>query len=69
MDDDKQNILARYASLGTQMLVGVGLAAYGGKWIDKKTGNIIPIFIWLLPLLVILTMIVKLIKDTTPKHD
>ncbi len=69
MEDDKPNILAKYGSLGTQMLVGVGLGAYGGMWIDKKTGITIPIFIWLLPLLVIIAMIVKLIKDTTPKHE
>lgn len=69
MDDNKQNILAKYGSLGTQMLVGVGLATYGGMWIDKKIDIKIPIFIWLLPMLVIVVMIVKLIKDTTPKHD
>lgn len=69
MEDNKQNILATYGSLGMQMLVGVGLAAYGGMWIDKKIGIAIPIFIWLFPLLVIVVMIVKLIKDTTPKHD
>jgi hypothetical protein len=69
MDDDKQNILAKYGSLGTQMLVALGLAAYSGMWIDRKIAITIPIFIWLLPLLVIVVMIVKLIKDTTPKHD
>ena len=69
MEEDKQHILAKYGSLGTQMLVGVGLAAYGGMWIDKKIGITIHIFIWLLPLLVIAVIIVQLIKDTTPKHD
>ena len=69
MEEDKQHILAKYGSLGTQMLVGVGLAAYGGMWIDKKIGITTHIFIWLLPLLVIAVIIVQLIKDTTPKHD
>lgn len=69
MDDDKKNILAKYGSLGTQMLVGVGLAAYVGMWIDKKIAITTPIFIWLSPLSVIIVIIVQLIKDTTPKHD
>ena len=57
----------QYASLATQLLVAFAFAAFGGKWLDLKFFSQTPIFIWILPLLVGIGMIVKVIKDTDNK--
>jgi hypothetical protein len=43
------------------------LTVYLGKWIDKWTRLGIPVFIWALPLLLIIGMIIKAIRDTSKK--
>jgi uncharacterized membrane protein len=62
---DNKNTLAQYGSLGMQLVVGLTLCVYGGLWLDKKIAIKTPIFIWLLPLILIISMIVKVIKETT----
>ena len=57
----------QYASVATQFLVAFAFAAFGGKWLDLKFFSQTPIFIWILPLLVGIGMIVKVIKDTDRK--
>ena len=69
---DKQSnnkILLRYAGLGTQILVSLGLAVFIGLKLDAWIRTPFPVLVWLLPLLVILGMIIKTIKDTSKKHD
>ena len=64
---NNNKLLYRYAGLATQFLVSIGLAVFLGlkadKWLRIKT----PIFIWVLPLLVIGVMIWQIIKDTSKK--
>jgi hypothetical protein len=62
-----QNSLLKYASVATQFFVAFAFAAFGGKWLDLKFFSRTPIFIWILPLLVGIGMIVKVIKDTDSK--
>jgi hypothetical protein len=57
----------QYASLATQLLVSFAFAAFGGKWLDLKFFSQTPIFIWILPLLVGIGLIIKVIKDTDRK--
>jgi len=57
----------QYASLATQLLVSFAFAAFGGKWLDLKFFSQTPIFIWILPLLVGIGLIIKVIKDTDSK--
>ena len=57
----------QYASLATQLLVSFAFAAFGGKWLDLKFFSRKPIFIWILPLLVGIGLIIKVIKDTDNK--
>jgi hypothetical protein len=47
--------------------VAFAFAAFGGKWLDLKFFSRTPVFIWILPLLVGIGMIVKVIKDTDSK--
>jgi hypothetical protein len=61
------NLLWKYASLGTQLFVALGLAVYGGLKIDEKLAFKTPLSVWVLPLLIIGVIIFKVIKDTAPK--
>ena len=68
---DKQSnnrILLRYAGMGMQILVSLGLAVFIGLKVDEWIGAPFPVLVWLLPLLVIIGMIIKTIKDTSKKQ-
>ena len=59
--------LLRYAGLGGQILVALGLAVFVGLKLDKWMHLPFPLLVWLLPLVVVSMMIVKLIKETSKK--
>lgn len=69
MKKQKSNkaLLLSYAGLAFQLLAGIGLATYAGWWLDKWIKSGFPLFIWLLPLIVIIGMIIKAVKDTSKK--
>ncbi|MEO7523799.1 MAG: hypothetical protein ABIT58_06875 [Ferruginibacter sp.] len=60
-------LLWKYAGLATQFLVGIGLSIYAGMKIDKWLKINMPVAVWVLPLLVIVAVIIKIIKDTARK--
>ncbi|HVX27824.1 MAG TPA: AtpZ/AtpI family protein [Parafilimonas sp.] len=62
-----KNLLIQYASLGAQILAGLIVAVAIGYWLDEKIKFSFPVFIWLLPLLVIIAMILKAVRDTSKK--
>ena len=62
------NDLLRYAGLGGQILVAIGLAVFVGLKADGWLHTPIPLLVWLLPLVVVSMMIYKLIKDTSKKN-
>jgi len=67
--ENKNRDLYRYASLGTQLLVEIGLAVFMGLKLDGwlKTS---PLFSCILPLLVLFGIFYKLVKETRkPKDD
>jgi uncharacterized membrane protein YjgN (DUF898 family) len=55
----------RYASLGTQLFVALGLAVFGGIKADAWLKTTFPLLVWILPLLIIVILIYKLIKETS----
>jgi hypothetical protein len=59
--------LLRYAGLATQIFVGLGLAVFLGLRLDKWLHISFPVLVWVLPLLVIVSLIYKMIKDTSRK--
>jgi uncharacterized integral membrane protein len=63
-----KNLLIQYAALGTQLLAGLIIAVFAGRWVDKKANFTFPVFIWLFPLIVIVGMILKAVKDTSKKE-
>ena len=67
MPENNPKPFLQYASLATQLLVSFAFAAFGGKWLDLKFFSRTPIFIWILPLLVGIGLIIKVIKDTDSK--
>lgn len=59
------NELMRYAGLTSQILVSLAIAVFIGYKLDKWVHMPIPLLLWLLPLLVLVMMIYKLIKETS----
>lgn len=57
----------RYAGLGAQILVSLGLAVFAGYHADRWLDISFPLMVWLLPLAVVSVMIYKLIKETSKK--
>ncbi|MBL7723280.1 MAG: AtpZ/AtpI family protein [Chitinophagaceae bacterium] len=61
--------LLRYASLGTQILVAIGLAVFAGIKIDKWL-HTFPLLACVLPLLVLSAIFYKVFRETSrPKKD
>ncbi len=65
--DDGKRLLLQYAGFATQLVVALGAGVFAGYWIDKKILISIPVFTWLLPLLILLIMFWKVMKDTSKK--
>lgn len=65
--EDSSRFLLKYASLGTQLLVSLGLAVFVGLKADKWLQLPFPLLGWLLPLLVLVIILYKIVKDTSPK--
>ncbi len=55
----------RYAGLGAQIFVSLGIALLAGYKVDKWTHLRLPVFIWLLPFLVLCLLIYNLIRETS----
>ena len=64
-----KNLLIQYAAIGTQLLAGLIITVFAGKWIDAKLHFSFPVLIWLLPLIFIIGMLLKAVKDTSKKKD
>jgi hypothetical protein len=60
--------LMRYAGLGAQIFVSLGLAVFAGYKGDQWLKLSFPLLVWLLPLLVLTMMIFKLIRETSKKE-
>ena len=57
----------KFAGLASQWAVALTLLIFLGKFIDQKTGRVAPLFLWVLPSLVIIFSLFKIIRDTQPK--
>lgn len=63
---DNSNNWMRYASLGSQITVGLLLLLFLGKKADSYL-HLNPTFIWIFPALFILFSLVQIIKETNPR--
>ena len=59
--------LWQYAGIGGQLLVSLGAGVFLGLKADAWLACKIPLLIWILPLLILIAMIARLIKDTSKK--
>jgi len=67
MNNNGNKELLKYAGLATQFLVGIGLFVYIGLLLDRWMKFDLPLAVWILPLLLIIGVIIKIIKDTAQK--
>lgn len=63
------NVMFRYAGLGMQIAVSLGIAVFAGYHADRWLNIGIPLFILILPFAVLIIMIFKLIKETSKKKN
>lgn len=66
---DNRRELLRYTGLSAEVCASVGLSVFLGIKADKWLHVSFPILTWLLPLLVIVVLIIKLVKETTKRKD
>lgn len=66
-DTGKDRLLLKYLGLATQLMVGLALAVFAGLKLDQWLRFTTPLLVWILPLLVLVTMIWQIIKDTSKK--
>ncbi|WP_018627951.1 AtpZ/AtpI family protein [Niabella aurantiaca] len=66
MNKQSPNSWFKYLGLTAQLLVMICLAVYAALWLDKKLG-VAPLFLILLPLLVLGTTFYQLYKETLKK--
>ncbi|MEO5967287.1 MAG: hypothetical protein ABIP69_03425 [Ferruginibacter sp.] len=67
MNRKSDNHLLRYAGLASQFLIGIGIMVFGGLKADEYFKFKVPLLVWILPLLLIISVIIKLIKETSSK--
>jgi flagellar biosynthesis/type III secretory pathway M-ring protein FliF/YscJ len=63
------NDLLRYAGLGAQIFISLGIAVFAGYKADKWLHTAFPLLVWLFPFIVLVIMIYKLIKDTSKQNN
>ena len=61
--------LLRYASMGTQIFVGLGLAVFIGLKLDKWFKISAPLLVILLPVIVLAGIIYKIVRETSKQKD
>ena len=65
----KNNLLMQYLSFAWQLIAGIALFIFLGKLADNWIKTSTPLMIWIFPLLVIIAMMIKVIRDTSNKKD
>lgn len=60
-----KNLLLHYSGMAAQFLVAIGLVVFAGLKVDNYLGVSFPVFVWLLPLMVITGLIIKALRDTS----
>jgi hypothetical protein len=61
--------LLRYASMGTQIFVSLGLAVFVGLKIDKWLKISAPLLVIVLPVIVLVGIIYKIVRETSKQKD
>ena len=59
----------QYLSFAWQLIAGIAIFVYLGMQVDKWMNNKTPLMVWIFPLLVIIAMMIKVIRDTTNRKN
>ena len=65
---NRNSALLRYAGIGTQMLVLLGLAVWGGLKLDERL-HFRALFVIILPALALIISLVQLIRSVSNNKD
>jgi F0F1-type ATP synthase assembly protein I len=65
--DEGNKQLMRYTGLAMQFLVSIGIGVFIGLEADKWLHISFPLFVWLLPLLIICGIMYNILKETSNK--
>jgi hypothetical protein len=65
--DRGRNSLLQYAGMATQFLVAIGISVFAGLKADEYLGWKMPVWVWVLPLLVITGMIYGVVRNSSKK--
>ncbi len=68
-DKKKNSQLWQYAGMATQFLVAIGAGLFIGLKADNWLKFQTPLLVWMLPLLIIVGVIIKLIRDTGKRNE
>lgn len=66
--EQKPNNYMVYTGYGFQLLGGVAIGIFAGKWLDKKCSFQTPLLIWILPLVVLIALLYQLVKEFSQKR-
>lgn len=66
-DPANRNDLLQYAGMATQFLVAIGIAVFIGLKADQWVNWKMPVWVWVLPLLVITGMIYGVVRNSSKK--
>jgi chromate transport protein ChrA len=61
--------LLRYASMGTQIFVALGLAVFVGLKADRWLKISAPLLVLILPVILLVGIIYKIVKETSKQKD
>lgn len=61
--------LIKYAGMGMQFLASIAIGIFIGLKADDWLNFSFPLLVWLLPLLIIIGLTVKIVKDTSNKNN
>ena len=65
--EESNTSLMRYMGLATQFFVSIGVGVWLGSKLDQYFSFDIPVLIWVLPLLIVVSSLIKIIIDTNKK--
>ena len=66
-DEGPNSSLMRYMGLATQFFFSIGVGLWVGSKLDQYFSFGKPILIWVLPLLIVVSSLIKIIIDTNKK--
>ncbi len=64
---NNNNQLLQYAGLATQLFILLAITIWGGIKLDKWLNFSTPILTWVLPLIAIVALMIKIVKETSKK--